>query len=130
MEKEKALKLGKSILRESDLEVSVTYRGEVFTLRLPNPSQMAQIETEIARRLGGYPRDSFSVDHLTRIRMMVTIDLTLVAEKSPNWFSSAGQCYDEELLAKLYSEFIDSREQFLQRLKNGYYEGSGAGGTA
>jgi len=123
MEEDKDLiQMGRMILRQSDLEIPVTYKGEVFTLKYPSPSMSAAIEAEIARRLGGYPRSSFAFDHIAHVEACVIIDFTIIPSKSPKWFTSVWNCYDESLIAELYSGYHSFRQSFQERIRSGGFE--------
>ena len=114
----KTFKLGKQIIHEDDLKIPVEYKGEVFTLLYPNPLQRTSIETEIARRLGGMPRESFSVEHITMVVANSYIDNLLVLEESPTWFKSPWTCYDEELLGTLYAGYLQFRTRIQQKISD------------
>ena len=120
MGNEEIIKLGRNVLMEHDLRFNIEHNGEVFVMKFPDPIVENQIETEIARRLGGYPRESFTENHLTKLRMIVTIDFLMV--DSPTWFTSAGRCYDEQLIAKLFTEYVTFRESFQKKLYDGSFE--------
>lgn len=120
--KEETINLGRMILRQSDLEIPVIYKGEVFTLKYPTPAMQTAIEADIARRLGGYPRTSFSVDHVASVEACVTVDFTIIADKSPKWFKNVWGCYDEELIATLFEGYLSFRRRFQEKLRTGGFE--------
>ncbi len=121
---EKALKIGKQILHEDDMEFTVTYKNEVFTLRLPDPLMKAQIESEIARRLGGSPRNSFPEDHLIMLEATTYVNNLVIPEKSPDWFKSAWNCMDDNLIGTLYQEYLTFRKTFRERLQGDKFTAS------
>lgn len=121
-EEQDVIELGRSIIREADLEIPITYNGEVFTLKYPTPAMQAAIESEIARRLNGFPRSSFTNEHLTAIEAYVIIDLTYIPEKSPSWFKGPWTCYDEDLITTLYKGYFLFRNEFQSKLRNGRFE--------
>ncbi|HEB29229.1 MAG TPA: hypothetical protein ENI05_16005 [Porticoccus sp.] len=114
---EEAFTIGKKVFSETDLEFTVDYDGDVFTLKHPAPYQKAAIEAEIARRLGGYSRDSFPAEHLALIEATTYVDALVVAEKSPNWWKSAWTCYDEELIFNLFRGYYQFRGKFQERIR-------------
>jgi len=116
------IQLGRSIIRESELEIPVDYKGEVFTLKYPTPSMSAAIEAEIARRLGGYPRASYSVEHVAGVEATVTVDALYIPEKCPKWFRGPWTCYDEELVGRLFEGYYQFRDKFRERLRSGGFE--------
>ena len=122
MEDKDVINLGRMILRQSDLEIPITYKGEVFTLKYPTPAMQTAIEADIARRLGGFPRTSFSADHVLSVEACVTIDFTIIAEKSPKWFKNVWGCYDEELIATLFEGYCSFRRGFQDKLRSGGFE--------
>jgi hypothetical protein len=109
-------KIGKNIIRESDLKIQIPYKNEVFTLRYANPALQAGIEVEIARRLGGLGRESYPAEHLTSIEACVLIDATKVLEECPKWFTGPWTCYDEALIATLYNGYIVFRHEFQKKI--------------
>lgn len=116
-----ALQVGKNVLHQEDLQFDVTYNGEVFTLRYPTPHTQSFIEVEIARRLDGLPRNSFSEEQLIRIEAYAYVNSLLVPEKSPSWFKSAWTCMDEDLIFALYKAYIEFKETFRRRLREGEF---------
>ena len=107
---QRAVQLGKMLLNPDELKFTVTYNGEIFTLHYPNPMEKAQIEHEIARTLGGYPRTSFSEDHVYLVTATAYVNNLIIPEASPKWFVSAWTCYDETLIATLYAEYVRFRD--------------------
>lgn len=129
-EKDKTIQLGKNVLHQDDLKISVEYNGEVFTLRYPSPIQRAGIENEIARRLGGLPRESYDIDSLTLIIMSAYVENLYIPDECPDWFKGAWNCYDDELIANLYTGYLRFRDEFRNRVKQGKFSGAGeTGGT-
>ena len=126
---EELIELGRNILRESDLEIPIQYNGEQFTLKYPNPATSAMIEAEIARRIGGYPRASFSAEHLAGIEAYVTIDILMIPEKCPKWFKGPWTCYDDELITTLIKGYFTFRTQFQDKMRGGGFE-KGSQGTS
>ncbi len=126
----KTYQIGKQILTEDDLMIPVEYKGEVFTLRYPTPSQRAAIELEVARRLGGMDRGAYSVEQITLVTVCTYVDNLIVSDKSPAWFVSAWTCMDEELTATLYAGYLSFRDGIQQKLReDGYARGGKGGGT-
>lgn len=119
---EELIQLGKNVIREADLEIPITYKGEQFTLRYASPALQSAIEMEIARRLGGMPRSSYSPDHLASIEAYVIIDMTYIADKCPKWFKGPWVCYDDDLILELYKGYYSFRDQFRERLRSGGFE--------
>lgn len=127
-DEQKKVRIGKSVLTEDDLEFSVEYGGETFTLAYPNHFERAQIEAEIARKLQGLPRSSFPADHVTFVQAAVYVHALLVPEKSPEWVREANsiwESYDEELVYALYRGYLQFHRDLRERVKSG---DSGGGG--
>lgn len=116
------IQLGRNILRESDLEIPIQYNGEQFVLRYPTPAIQAAIESEIARRLNGFPRASFAPEHIASVEAYVIVDFTFIAEKCPKWFKGPWTCYDDECIATLYKGYFLFRDQFREKLRSGGFE--------
>jgi len=114
-----AIKIGKMILHDEDLKIKVQYNGEMFVMRYPTPMEKAQIETDIAKTLGGLPRSSFSEDHLFLTEATAYVNRLAIADECPSWFKSAWTCYDENLIATLYGEYVTFRNTFRNRIADG-----------
>lgn len=125
MKSERKYRLGKTVLTEDDLKIVIPYKEDTFTLKYPTPVQKTMIENEIARRLSGYPRASFSSDHLAMVEACATIDILMVKEECPDWFEGPWTCIDEDLVAELYSGYFQFRDGFRQRLRGHGLEGDG-----
>ena len=121
---EEAFNIGKKVFSESDLEFVVDVDGEQFTLKHPAPWQKAGIETEIARRLGGFSRDSFSPEHVGIIEATTYVDALVVRDKSPNWRKGAWSCYDEKLIVKLFDGYYRFRGEFQERIRGDGSQGN------
>lgn len=124
------IKIGTKVLTEDDLKFTVVYNGEVFTLRFPTPFEKAAIEAEIARKLGGYSRDSFPADHLAMVEAAAYVNQLVIAEESPSWFKSAWTCYDEQCIVNLYRGYLQFRGNFQSRIRGSGPEGSSSGGKS
>jgi hypothetical protein len=114
---EKTFKLGKTILTESELKIAVTYKGEIFTMLYPTPLQKTMIENDIALRLNGYSRSSFSPDHLAYVEACVTIAATMIRDECPDWFEGPWDCYDDELITALFAGYFQFRDEFRRRIR-------------
>lgn len=128
-EKKSAYQIGKQVLTEDDLKFPVEYKGEVFTLRYPNPLQRSIIEAEIVRRLGGVPREACSLEAITTVTACAYIDNLVVPTESPAWFTSAWTCYDEELIGTLYAGYLDFRDKIQKKIRAGGFERGSEGNS-
>lgn len=117
--------VGKQILTEDDLECTVEYKGEIFTMRYANPYARSMIEAEIARHLNGMSRDVFTVEHVTTVVACSYISNLLVSEKSPKWFASPWTCLDDELIGNLYAGYLSFRDEIQEKIRgDGFARGS------
>lgn len=121
------IRLGKTVLSEDDLEFPVMYNGESFIFKYPTPVEKAVIENEIARKLNGFPRESFSVDHLTLIVATAYVEGMILHNKSPEWFDNAWTCYDEECIHALYAGYLRFRVELQKRFNRNGPEGGREG---
>ena len=117
-------KLGKQIIMEHDLEIPITYKDEIFTLQYPTPLMRSAIENEIARRLGGYARDTYAPQHLQLIESTVYVNELYIQDKCPKWFKSAWLCYDDELIQELYAGYLLFRGEFQEKVRSDKFQGS------
>jgi hypothetical protein len=121
------IKIGNKVLREDDLEFTVQYNGEIFTMHYPTPFERAAIEAEIARKLGGYSRDSFPPQHIALVEATAYVNNLIVPEKSPVWFKSAWTCYDEECIESLFRGYLRFRNKFQEQFRNDESQRGGKG---
>lgn len=121
------IKIGNQVLTEDDLKFTVTYNGEVFTLRFPTPFEKAAIEAEIARKLGGFTRDSFPPEHLAMVEATAYVNQLVIPEESPSWFKSAWTCYDDQCIVNLFQGYLRFRGKFQARIRGDGPEASGKG---
>lgn len=129
-EEERKIRIGKEILSEDDLEIQAPYKSDIFILKYPNPILRSQIEMETARRLGGYPRSSYSADYLLQLEMNVTVDLLYVSEKCPDWYEGPFEDFDEERTLALYNRYLKFRDTFRRRLRAGRSDKSDKRGSS
>jgi hypothetical protein len=118
MADKKTYKIGRQIIHEDDLKIPIDYKGDVFTLKYPTPIERAMIESEIARRLGGMPREAFTLELLSLTTAATYVDNLIIKEESPSWFTSAWQCLDEEVTGTLYTGYLQFREKLQQRIRD------------
>jgi len=119
---DKDVRIGQQIIHEDDLKIKVDYKGEIFTLKYPNPIMKSAIEGEIARRLGGFTRDCYPQDHVYMVIATTYVDNLIISKESPGWFGNAWECLDEELIGTLYGEYLSFRSKFQEKLKQGQYK--------
>ena len=116
----KKYQIGQQILTQADIEKILTVKGETFTIKFPTPLQQEQIEREVAIRLGGNPLDSFPQVTYNLIRMNVTLDNIII--KAPDWWKGAGECFDEDLVTKLWEEYLKEKDAFRGSLRQGKFK--------
>ena len=86
-----------------------------FTVKIPLPFQKTQIMAITSRVLNGAPVESLRAQDYEYARMVATLDF--VISKSPDWWSEAGNCPDDDFLMKLWDFYIDSEQKFFEFLK-------------
>lgn len=121
---EKTYQIGKQILKEHDLNFTVEYDGEVFTMKYPTPIEKAAIEADIVRKLGGASRESHSPQHVATVEMYCYVDGIVIPDKSPAWFKGVWTCLDEVLIVRLYEGYLSFRDAFRGKLQAGEFTGS------
>lgn len=118
--KEETYRVGKQILNQDDVRRVIKVKDEVFRIKFPTPIEQERIERDIALRLGGNPLDSIPASSYNAIRMCVTLDH--IIEDSPEWWKTSGECYDEEILAKLWDEYLIERDKFRRLLRESKFK--------
>ena len=119
-EESKSLQIGKNVLTEDDLLIQIPYEDDLFVLKYPTPLVRSQIEVEIARRLGGFSRNTFSSDHVIMTEALVTLDTIYVVDKCPKWFTP-WTCIDDHLIMVLFNGYLSFRDEFREKLRTGKY---------
>jgi len=116
---EEKVRIGKQILSEDDLSKTVTIKGESFTFKFPNPKQQMMIERDVALKLGGVPLDSVPQIAYNMLRMCTTLDYVLV--KKPEWWETAAECYDEDMLNELWERYLKEKDSFRGSIREGRF---------
>ena len=112
--------IGKQVLTQDDLVKVITVKGEAFKVKFPTPLDQERIERDIAFRLGGNPLDSIPASAYNTIRMCVTLDYIII--EHPEWWKSAGECYDEDLLNQLWEKYLNERDAFRRSLRENKFK--------
>lgn len=86
-----------------------------FTIRIPLPSEKAQIISLTSRATGGVSLESITSKDYEFIRMIVTLNYVIV--NNPRWWNGADNCPDEDFLIDLWKFYLDSEEKFQKKLK-------------
>lgn len=111
----KEIKFGTLTITEKDREQSITINEDIFTVRVPLPSEKARIITQTSRALGGQNINSFIEEDYQYIKRLVTLNNVIV--KNPDWWPGAENCLDPGLLDKLWELYLDAEEKFQDFLK-------------
>jgi hypothetical protein len=119
-EEKKEYQIGQQILTQEDINKKITVDGEAFMIKLPSPSEQERIEREIALRLGGSPLESYPQTMYNNIRMNVTLDSVIT--DAPEWWKGTGECYNEDLLTKIWEQYLKLREDFRRSLRQGKFK--------
>ena len=96
----------------------------MFKFELPTPIIRRQIEQFIARKIG-VPLDTIDKEAVALIRICTYLDHILI--EKPDWWTSAEECHDEELLFNIYSAFIEFETEFREALKRGKFKDNSSG---
>ena len=99
-----------------------------FKFRFPTPAERAKIETQISRLIGGVPVESYNANEYATVRMTTYLDNVLV--ETPEWWTGAANCFDEQLTYRVWSKFVKDMENFRGRLREGKFPRFGPGGPA
>lgn len=114
MKEEEDIRLGKQILSQEDISKKIIVGGEEWKVRIPTPLAKREIERLIARKVG-VPLEQMSQDAYLRIRATTFLDGVIIAH--PDWWPSAEECFDEDLVMNLFNEFIKFENEFRGKLK-------------
>ena len=117
MDKDAKNKLAHKVLKEDDLRFDVNIDGEVFVMKYPLPFENGLIQGEVARRLGGFPRTSFSEEHVAMTEAYCYVEAMVIHEDSPSWFTSAWACPDDDVVLKLYQGYLQFRSKLQGQLR-------------
>lgn len=116
------IKLADQILQPKDLKGTyVDPKRGTFTYQLPTPRQRTFIEQNIATTVGA-PIEQFNNAEYISIRKRVYVDSILTS--SPDWWVSADDCMDEDLVDKIFTSFWKDYEAFRGKLREGKFTGT------
>lgn len=120
---EDEIQIGQQVLQSDDLKIKLSHRGEQFVLRYPNPGLVGLIQNDVARRLGGHARGSFTAEYLAKLEAFTTIDFLYAPEECPEWFSGGPfACLDDELVMELYRGYLQFCQKFRDKLRKGGFK--------
>ncbi len=100
-----------------------TKRGK-FTLALPLPRDIREIEVEVASRMQGLPASAFQLDSVANFRAYATLDRVVV--EAPQWWEdleSSEDCPDDELITDLYRRYLRFYKETQREISNSKYRG-------
>lgn len=120
MDQEKRYEIGKQILSQDDVTRVITVKEQTFKIKFPTPLEQMRIEREISLKLGGAPLDSVPQVSYNVIRMCTTLDFVIV--EHPDWWETAGDCYDEDLLSKLWDKYLEELNKFRRSIREGKFK--------
>ena len=103
------------VITNDKREFTKTFKDEKFTVRIPLPFEKANIVATTARATGGLNINSIRPEDYEYLRMLVTLNATVV--EYPSWWTAADKCPDEDLLFELWTFYIDSEKAFQEALK-------------
>lgn len=100
---------------ESDRQKRINDGEGSFIIKALFPHDKNEISRRIAYLQNGLPANSFSREGLYGFEREATIDQGIV--ESPEWWSKASECPDEDLLDRLFKEIYKWTDDFADRLK-------------
>jgi hypothetical protein len=107
-----------------------TKRGK-FTMALPLPRDIREIEVEVALKLEGNPITSFSNQTVASFRAYATLDRVIV--KAPEWWDnleSSEECPDDALITELYGSYLRLYSNSQKEISKSRYKGKSEVGKA
>lgn len=107
-----------------------TKRGK-FTIALPLPRDIREIEVEVAGKLNGLPMNSFSIDSISNFRAYSTLDRVIT--DAPEWWEemeSSEECPDDDLVAELYRGYLQFYRTSQKNISKSRFRGKSEVGKA
>ena len=121
-----------SAIGAEDPTVTVDTTIGQFVLQLATPRQNINIINRVSKELGGVNASLFSIStaDYEYTRMIITLDTVII--EAPSEWKSAYDCYHEDVLKKLYSEYQELEASFRQPDRGGLRRSVSAseGGTS
>lgn len=108
------LKIGSFAITDNHRQETKAFRGSNFTVQVPLPGERATILAMISRFMGSDINTYTQTDY-EYIRMLITLNNVVV--ESPDWWTNALDCIDEELLYDLWDFYLEKEKSFKQFLK-------------
>jgi hypothetical protein len=101
---------------EQDRQFTKSFgKGEEFSILIPLPFDKISIAAGTTRALGGHSQEQVGAEVFEYTRMVVT--LNTVVSTSPQWWSGAENCPDDNYLFELWRWYLDCEKNFTDRLK-------------
>ena len=102
-------------ITEEDRQFVTTIDSDKFTIQIPTQFEKTVITNAVSRLIGGVNIESIELREYERIKMVAT--LCKVVKFAPDWWTSADECPDEDLLWKLWRFYLEANDSFALRLK-------------
>lgn len=107
-----------------------TKRGK-FTIALPLPRDIREIEVEVAMKLEGNPISSFTNKTIGNFRAYATLDKVII--KAPKWWEdleSSEECPDDSLIVELYGSYLRLYSTSQKEISKSRFKGKSEVGKA
>ena len=119
------------ILKGERITKTVKTKRGSFTIVLPLPRDIREIEVEVARKMDGMPESSFQKDTISLFRAYTTLDR--VVTEAPEWWNdleSSEDCPDDALVMQLYRGYLLFYKAAQGRIDKSRFRGSSPVGKA
>ena len=107
------------LILEDDRRKQVKIGKDTFVILAAFPKDQKNISRRLALEYDGLPVNSFSLDDRYFFTRDVTLDVLI--HKSPEWWSTASDCLDEEVKEMLYTEIVTWSNEFQEKLKKNQF---------
>ena len=115
--------VGKQILHPENLRTQINVDGDVWEIKYPTPLERQAIMRDVIMRLGGQSLSSVPEIYYTDLLMYVTLDH--VIQESPDWWTSASDCLNDEITRRIWKEYQTFVDKFRKKINKGGFKGSG-----
>jgi len=100
---------------DDDRKKNISIGKDKFIIRALFPKDRKEIARRMSVEQNGLPANSFSIDDRYMFERSAIIDQGMV--ESPDWWSNADECPDEDVLEFLYVEIMKWTAEFQEKLK-------------
>ena len=116
---EKKFKIGQQLLGVEDVRGQYKKGSDIWKYEIPTPFLKREIEKIISQKIG-VPLENFDKQTYALTKACTYVDNVCI--ETPDWWESAEECRDEELIFAIFYSFMDFENKFRGSLKRNKFK--------